>query len=69
MAETKEYVAYLAPNNTILLDWNNTLWKYGYPTFPKSKCIEVERGNSEGGEALPKLYYELKARYVDRKEK
>ena len=44
MAEIKEYVVYRTPIDTILLDWNNTLWTYGYPYFTKSHCVEIERG-------------------------
>lgn len=63
MAEIKEYVVYRTPIDTILLDWNNALWKYGYPSFSKSNCVEIERGLCEGGNALPKFYAELKEKY------
>ena len=63
MAEIKEYVVYRTPIDTILLDWNNTLWTYGYPAFNKSSCVEIERGFCEGGKALGKFYAELKDKY------
>ena len=63
MAEIKEYVVYRTPIDTILLDWNNTLWTYGYPYFTKSHCVEIERGFCEGGKALGKFYVELKNKY------
>lgn len=63
MAEVKEYVVYMTPIDTILLDWNDTLWKYGYPAFSKNVCREIARGQSEGGPALPILYAELRRMY------
>lgn len=63
MAEIKEYVVYRTPVDTILLDWNNTLWTYGYPYFSKSCCVEIERGFCEGGKALGGFYAELKNKY------
>lgn len=63
MAEIKEYVVYRTPVDTILLDWNNTLWTHGYPYFSKSHCVEIERGFCEGGKALGKFYAELKKKY------
>lgn len=63
MAEIKEYVVYRTPIDTILLDWNNNLWTYGYPVFSKSNCEEIERGYCAGGTALPKFYAELKSKY------
>lgn len=63
--DVKEYVVYRTPIGTILLDWNNTLWSYGYPYFSKSCCEEIERGFCEGGKALPAFHAELKNRYGD----
>lgn len=62
--EIREYIVYKTPINTILLDWNSTLWKCGYPYFPKSVCTEIERGICEGGlKFLGKFYTELKKKY------
>lgn len=61
--KVREYIVYKTPINTILLDWNNALWKYGYPYFPKSVCTEIERGTCEGGKFLGKFYAELKKKY------
>lgn len=63
MADVKEYVVYRTPDGTIYLDWNNTLWKYGYPSFLKSECEELEMGFCEGGSYLPKFFVELKIKY------
>lgn len=65
MTQIKEYVVYRTPIGTILLDWNNNLWTYGYPAFTKSVCTEIERGTCEGGPALPKFYAELREKYDD----
>ena len=59
-----EYVVYRCPDGSILLDWNETLWKFGYPAYPKHRCTELERGFSEGGMALPKLYAAMKKKYL-----
>jgi len=59
-----EYVVYRCPDGSILLDWNETLWKFGYPVYPKYRCKEIERGYSEGGKALPKLYAAMKKKYI-----
>lgn len=63
MSEVKEYIVYMTPIDTILLDWNGTLWKYGYPAFSKSVCREIARGHSEGGAALANLHAELRKQY------
>lgn len=63
MKRTAEYVAYRAPDGTIYLDWNNNLWTFGYPYYPKHKCVEVERGTCEGGPFLPKFQAELQKKY------
>lgn len=49
MAEVKEYVVYMTPIDIILLDWNDTLWKYGYPAFSKNVCREIARGSRKAG--------------------
>lgn len=64
MAEKKEYIVYRCPDGNILLDWNGTLWKFGYPAYPKHRCVELERGTCEGGKNLPKFYAKLKKKYV-----
>lgn len=61
--EMKEYIVYRCPNGEILLDWNGNLWKCGYPFYGKSRCIEIERGKSKGGKALPALYALMKKKY------
>jgi hypothetical protein len=63
MARIKEYVVYRCPDGTILLDWNEVLWKYGCPNWPKYKCTEIERGYCEGGTKLPRFYAELVKKY------
>lgn len=60
-----EYIVYRCPDGGILLDWDETLWKYGYPYYPKHRCTEVERGYSEGGPTLPKLYAAMKKKYLE----
>ena len=59
----KEYVVYRCPDGSILLDWNDTLWKSGYPYYPKYRCVELERGICEGGMNLPKLAARMKEKY------
>ena len=59
-----EYVVYRCPDGSILLDWNETLWKFGYPAYPKHRCAELERGFSEGGMALLKLHAAMKEKYL-----
>lgn len=61
--EEKEYIVYRCPDGKILLDWNETLWKYGYPCWPKHKCVELERGMCIGGPYLPRLYAEMEQKY------
>ena len=61
--KTGTYVAYRAPDGSILLDWEGKLWKTGYPAYPKDRCVELERGECAGGLALPKLYTKLKKKY------
>ena len=58
-----EYIVYECPNGDILLDWNETLWKYGYPAYPKHKCKELERGVCKGGPNLPILAAEMREKY------
>ncbi|WP_302620230.1 hypothetical protein [uncultured Oscillibacter sp.] len=60
-----EYIVYRCPDGSILLDWNETLWKSGYPAYPKHRCTELERGFSEGGMALPKLHAAMKKKYLE----
>lgn len=60
-----EYIVYRCPDGSLLFDWNETLWKYGYPAYPKHRCTEIERGFSEGGPALPKLYAAIKKKYAE----
>ena len=59
-----EYIVYRCPDGSILLDWNGNLWKYGYPYYPKHRCVEIERGYSEGGSTLPKLYAAMKKKHL-----
>ncbi len=59
----KEYVVYRYPNGDIVLDWNEGLWKYGYPAYSKSDCIELERGMCEGGMNLPPFAAKMKRKY------
>ncbi len=61
--QEKEYIVYQCPDGTILLDWNETLWKSGYPYWPKHKCVELERGMCVGGQYLSHLYAEMKRKY------
>lgn len=59
-----EYIVYRCPDGNVLLDWNETLWKSGYPVYPKYRCEALEKGYSEGGKALPKLYAAMKKKYL-----
>lgn len=59
----KEYIIYRCPDGSILTDWNNTLWTFGYPAYTKSDCVELERGMCEGGMNLPKLHAKMKEKY------
>lgn len=61
--EEKEYIVYRMPDGSILLDWNETTWKYGYPAYLKSKCTELERGCCKGGRNLPILQRKMKEKY------
>lgn len=61
--EEKEYVAYRCPDGRILLDWNGVLWKYGYPYWPKYKCVELERGMCVGGRYLIELKAKMRKKY------
>ena len=63
--EEREYVVYRCPDGTILLDWNNTLWKSGYPYWPKNMCVELERGMSPGGKCLGALHAKMKKKYCE----
>lgn len=58
------YIVYRSPDGSILLDWDGTLWKHGYPAYPKDRCTELERGFSEGGMALPKLHAAMRRKYL-----
>lgn len=58
-----EYVVYRLPNGEVLVDWNGNSWKYGYPTFPKHMCVELERGSTEGGPALAKFAAQMRQKY------
>jgi hypothetical protein len=57
------YVVYRTPDGSILLDWEGNLWKYGYPAYPKHRCVEIERGQCEGGPNLPRFYAELRKKH------
>lgn len=61
--EEKEHVVCRCPDGEILLDWNGTLWKYGYLYWPKYKCVELEHGMCVGGLHLSHLYAEMKWKY------
>ena len=63
VTEEKEYVVYRTPLGTILIDWDDCLWEYGYPSFSKRYCKEIARGYSEGGTALAALYAKFKVLY------
>lgn len=58
-----EYVIYRCPDGSILTDWNETIWKYGYPAYSKNCCVELERGICEGGKNLPILHAKMKKKY------
>lgn len=60
---SKEYIVYRTPDGGIMLDWNDTVWKYGYPYYPKSRCTELERGICLGGMNLPVMYAAMKRKY------
>ena len=62
-SQEKEYVVYRTPDGSILVDWNETTWKYGYPAYPNSTCTELERGRCKGGNNLPILYRKMKEKY------
>ena len=32
----KEYVVYRSPHGQILIDWNETLWEFGYPPLQRA---------------------------------
>lgn len=68
LKRVEEYIVYRCPDGSILLDWNETLWRSGYPAHPKHRCVELERGHSEGGTALPKLHATMKKKYLAGKE-
>ena len=59
------YIVYRCPDGSILLDWNETTWKYGYPAFKKDRCKELERGYCKGGPGLAHFYAELKKKYKE----
>lgn len=62
-SQEKEYTVYRTPDGSILVDWNETTWKYGYPAYPKSKCTELERGYCKGGTTLPMLQKKMTEKY------
>lgn len=62
-SQEKEYIVYRMPDGSVLVDWNETTWKYGYPAYPKSMCTELERGRCKGGSNLPILYRKMKEKY------
>lgn len=62
-----EYVVYRCPDGSILLDWEENCWKYGYPYYPKHRCTELERGRCEGGPNLPKVYAKMREKYEGEK--
>lgn len=59
------YIVYRCPDGSILLDWNETTWKHGYPAFKKDRCKELERGYCKGGPGLAHFYAELKKKYKE----
>lgn len=59
------YIVYRCPDGSILLDWNETTWKHGYPAFRKDRCKELERGYCKGGPGLAHFYAELKKKYKE----
>ena len=63
-----EYVVYLLPDNTVLVDWNGNAWKHGYPEYPKHMCKELERGQTEGGPALAKFSDQMRKKYENKEE-
>lgn len=58
------YIAYLAPNGDLLLDYDDTLWTFGFAPTARENCTELERGETEGGPALSKLYKALCRKYI-----
>lgn len=58
----KEYVAYEAPDGTIIIDWNGNAWRGGIykPYYRKDQCKEIDRGIIEGGPAVTKLWCRLR---------
>ena len=64
MSVEKACVVYRCTDGSILLDWNETLWRYGYPYYPKHRCTELERGRCEGGPNLPRLFAQLQKKYT-----
>lgn len=60
---TGEYIIYRCPDGSILTDWNGGLWKHGLSYYPKSHCLELERGICEGGKNLPALHAKMKEKY------
>ena len=63
MSDIREYVVYEMPNGDILLDWDDTTWRFGYPYCAKSKCRELERGMCKGGPNLPLLEAQMREKY------
>ena len=63
MLGIKKYIVYRTPIGTVLVDWNDTLWKYGYPLFPKHCCQEVTSGYCLGGRVLIEVTAKMRKRY------
>ena len=59
----KEYIVYRCPDGSIIIDWDGNTWKYGYPCYPKGRCVELERGTCEGGKNLPILHAKMVKKY------
>lgn len=59
----KEYIVWRCPDGTILFDWDGNTWKYGYPFYPKSRCVELERGMCEGGPNIPQMAARMREKY------
>ncbi|MEG1565054.1 MAG: hypothetical protein RR365_15255 [Bacteroides sp.] len=62
----REYISYRCPDGRVITDWNGTLWKYGHPAYPKSRCIELERGNCAGGINIGRVAEAMKKKYGEK---
>ena len=67
-SQEKEYIVYRMPDGSILVDWNETTWKYGYPAYPKSKCTELERGRCKGGKEVVRIAAKMRKKYEKKDE-